>query len=194
MERSRTFVASAFLLAACIASSGCKKADLCWVHSKPAGIEFSKSEVTVEQYRACVRDGVCEKPKTKDDDGDCNWGQEDRDNHPANCVNWNQWGDEKPTCEYVVMDHGCGKGSTWPVCSKKKGNSVSGLCDMAGNVWEWTSSIYKPPLVERDDLRGMRGGALYYSSPIRFTARHAQHSPFTDWHDSWGFRCARDVP
>ena len=34
-----------------------------------AGIGFTKSEVAVEQYLACVEAGVCEKPKTLDDMG-----------------------------------------------------------------------------------------------------------------------------
>jgi hypothetical protein len=72
MNRGSTVLACTELLFfACIILSGCREGDLCWIYSKPAGIEFTKSEVTVEQYRACVEDGVCEKPKTKDDDGDC---------------------------------------------------------------------------------------------------------------------------
>lgn len=51
------------------------------------------------------------------------------------------WGNDGPTCERAVFSFGapgCGKHSTWPVCSKPKGNTEQGLCDMVGNVAEWT--------------------------------------------------------
>ncbi len=50
------------------------------------------------------------------------------------------WGNEEASCQYVVMsdgEYGCGQGGTWEVCSKTRGNTVHGLCDMVGNVWEW---------------------------------------------------------
>lgn len=51
------------------------------------------------------------------------------------------WGDDIATCDRVVMEGssgwGCGRVSSWPVCSKRDGNTDQGVCDMSGNVWEW---------------------------------------------------------
>jgi len=58
--------------------------------------------------------------------------------------NWKYpWGNTKASCKRAVLNQGkagCGKGTTWPVCSKPRGNSRQGLCDMAGNLTEWTAN------------------------------------------------------
>jgi len=193
-----------------------------WIYSKPAGIEFARSEITVAQYRACVNAGSCEKPRTKDDNKYCNWGYSGRDSHPINCVDWNQandfcnwaggrlptedewyaeasnggkreypWGNQQPTCDYAVMDQGgdgCGRDSTWPVCSKRSGNSVSGLCDMSGNLWEWTSSWYG----KEHKNRVVRGGSWLGGAPEGFRASYRVGNAPTYWGSHrLGFRCGR---
>ncbi len=109
------------------------------------------------------------------------------------------WGDEKPTCDRCVMDDGktrasagketdgCGEDRTWPVCSKSLGHSVSGLCDMAGNVFEWTSSGDD----SEKEYRVVRGGAWssvnigFFRGTLRF-----RFAPDVGTYGI-GFRCVR---
>ena len=48
---------------------------------------ISRTDVTVGQYDECVRAGKCTQPGTGPS---CNWRKSNRENHPINCVTWNQ--------------------------------------------------------------------------------------------------------
>lgn len=97
------------------------------------------------------------------------------------------WGDDAPTCERAVMRegtiNGCGRGSTWPVGSKPAGQSTENLQDLAGNVWEWTSSA-------DGKMRVLRGGGWANASPETLSAsvRDFSHPSYRGLDD--GFRCA----
>jgi serine/threonine protein kinase len=51
------------------------------------------------------------------------------------------WGDDKPDCSLANF-YGC-VGDTTPVDQHEKGQSIYGVYGMAGNVGEWTSSLFK---------------------------------------------------
>ena len=54
------------------------------------------TEVTVGQYRVCVEDsGSCSTPAVGSNY--CNWNYSNRENHPVNCIYWNQ---AKEYCEW----------------------------------------------------------------------------------------------
>jgi len=53
------------------------------------GFEMLATEVTVSQYEACVNDGgACTAPSTSD--SSCNWNASGYEDHPVNCVDWQQ--------------------------------------------------------------------------------------------------------
>ena len=48
-----------------------------------------RTEVTVAEYRACVEASACPRPPIASRPN-CNYGKPDRDDHPVNCVDWQQ--------------------------------------------------------------------------------------------------------
>jgi sulfatase modifying factor 1 len=54
--------------------------------------EITKTEVTVLQYQVCVDASICTEPIEPTLDQYCNLGKPDREDHPVNCVDWEQAG------------------------------------------------------------------------------------------------------
>ena len=192
--------------------------------------ELSRSEVTVAEYRACVEVGTCDAPLTM---GGCNWGVPDRDTHPVTCVSWDQartfatwlglrlpseaewefaaggggrrahpWGDSEADCARANLD-GCAGGTT-PACSTPSGNTPDGLCDMAGNVFEWVEDDYHSDYEgapgtaaawvdsPRGEDRVLRGGSWWLAPRFARVAYRSRFDPSLRY-DDVGFRVARSA-
>lgn len=117
------------------------------------------------------------------------------------------WGNDGPTCDKVVMKdsgvYGCGINATMPVCSRPKGNTEQGLCDMAGNVFQWVQDAYKgsykgAPADGRavngvgDYDRVVRGGAFNCDDADNMRADFRSGSSPEYRGEFIGFRLARD--
>jgi formylglycine-generating enzyme required for sulfatase activity len=112
------------------------------------------------------------------------------------------WGVFEPDRERANYDK-THSGTTAVGCFPQ-GATQEGLLDMAGNVWEWTGSEYRPyPYVSTDGREDMhdppkkrftpRGGSWLYSSHGLRAARRNHHAPGN--HGNFlGFRLARHLP
>ncbi len=107
------------------------------------------------------------------------------------------WGDAPPeqpsrranfgTVACCAPDAADGYQRTAPVGSFPKGRTPEGLHDMAGNVWEWTSSR----VPGRPDRVVLRGGG-WGNNPHCLRASYHHGNPPDIGLDMVGFRCAAD--
>jgi hypothetical protein len=93
------------------------------------------------------------------------------------------WGPKKPTADMAHFSDGR-TGSPTPVGLFPAGDTPSGVAEMAGNVWEWTSSKYD------GDFMVVRGGSFYRDATMLRAAFRGRDYP-SNRLDSTGFRCIR---
>jgi len=113
------------------------------------------------------------------------------------------WGEAAPSPDRAVF--GRRRGETDPVGSHPAGATPEGVHDLAGNLAEWTSSLYRPypydPADGREDPdatgeRVTRGGDHVFDvAPDRLTGffRGGFSRDPARGHRHIGFRCARDA-
>jgi len=106
-------------------------------------------------------------------------------------------------CDRAIIGYGlgCGELSTWPVGSKPAGDSVYGVSDLVGNVYEWTVDSYDsqayaflgpedPANLVPGRVKVLRGNSWYYSDPP-LDSRLSNRYPFpaNRFYPYIGFRC-----
>jgi iron(II)-dependent oxidoreductase len=110
------------------------------------------------------------------------------------------WGNDPP--EAPRARFGASFNAHVPVGRYPRGASPNGVLDMAGNVWQWVSSAYRPYPYRADDgredlvagpVRGTRGGG-HDSPPEELTTTQRggdlSRAPGVGHHNI-GFRCAK---
>lgn len=115
-----------------------------------SSFEIAKTEVTVAQYMACVKAGVCSPPHFED--GRCRQGKKRKwrnpelpdffrgDDLPVVCVDWRQakawcrWvGGRLPTeAEWEYVARGCGKDIRYPWGDREPGSNLAVISDVDG--------------------------------------------------------------
>jgi hypothetical protein len=104
---------------------------------------------------------------------------------PARGVNRKYpWGDEFDPARCNTRE--AGPGRTTPVGAYPNGVSACGCYDMAGNVWEWTESLWS----QNEEYRVLRGGSWNSNSDYAACSYRPDVHPLS--RDlNVGFRCAR---
>ena len=191
---------------------------------------IDKYEVTNSQYRACVTAGACLPPKKLNSSTRAGYyNKPEFNSYPVVYVDWNMarnycewrgarlpteaewekaargpegsvypWGEEI-SCEEANFS-GCQK-DTAAVSSFANAVSTYGVYNMAGNVYEWVSSLYKPYPYDlfdgREDLeapgeRVLRGGSwLSVDRENEVRSAHREKADPATAKENIGFRCAR---
>lgn len=191
---------------------------------------IDKFEITNKMYRDCVNAGACEPPKKYSSDKHSSYFDNMQfDDYPIMYVNWYmaknycEWrGARLPTeAEWEKSARGT-DGRTYPwgntidcsyanylscvfdqtkVGSYEKGRSIYGTYDMAGNVWEWVSSIFSSypynvtdgrENLNTNSVRAIRGGSAG-DPDINVASAHRDGHFSSYYADGLGFRCANDV-
>ena len=103
------------------------------------------------------------------------------------------WGDTpQASCTHCVMKDlsaggsGCGNRSTMPVGSKPLGDSVSGVSDLSGNVWEWITT-------PSGNLPVLRGGSWFDDNRSYLQASARLDIDPSLRGNRIGFRCVSDT-
>ena len=98
------------------------------------------------------------------------------------------WGNDPPGTSDASFGQDPNDGGPAQVGQSLRNVSPFGACDMAGSVWEWTSSRFEPD----SDFQCVRGGC--YNDPVEMLeASYRLEAHPKDKSEAIGFRCVRNI-
>jgi formylglycine-generating enzyme required for sulfatase activity len=115
----------------------------------------------------------------------------------GHCYPWgNAWEEDRAATE-EDQEHRNAP-STVPVGCYPAGAAPCGASDMAGNVWEWTASVWQAypggaPVVAKEDARVLRGGSYWSDTAGVRCARRLWSPPRLGGYDHFGLRVVVEV-
>ncbi|WP_420814234.1 formylglycine-generating enzyme family protein [Polyangium fumosum] len=179
-----------------------------------------RTEVTVQSYAACVVQGVCQKPDSRESGGGgaCNWGVLGRELHPVNCIdknsaetycqqrgarlpNFNEWrwvadgGDTAnsyPWGNAPPSDHAC-----WSGVAKRSGTCPVGAFpkgDSAQGIHDLSGNVDEWTTTEFFVTPGdflLLGGSWSDQDPNALKTIAAEHDTPDGRYETYGFRCIK---
>ena len=180
------------------------------------------TEVTVQSYAACVAEGVCQKPDSRETDsgGACNWGVSGRELHPVNCIDKNsaetycqQKGARLPSFNewrWVAEGGETGNGYPWgndPPADQACWSGVvkrSGTCpvgsfskgDSAQGIHDLSGNVDEWTTTEFFVTPGdllLLGGNWLHDRPDALKTIAAEHDSPDGRYHTYGFRCIKVV-
>ena len=212
--------------AACVAAEGCAAAgnqslECTW--EKPGYEGHPINCVTwyqAEEYCTWAGKELCTEAQwEKGARGGC-----EHNGGPASCKAESRkypWGNDSLTCDLAILSGGC-DGDTEDVCSRSPaGDSPYGLCDMAGNVWEWVADkfasdyycagpaagtgdtcpecgawwqapdVWNNPEGPESGNNGQRGGGFTWGGNLNLRVSSRHAFTSSDSANHLGFRCCR---